>query len=320
MATTILELEIENSGEAVKSIISTLASDMAITESDRAAFSRLNADGYGEMIDECLATMYGENILRKLASANYLDVPMWKVNISAYLKRRVEYFKKCFLYIDAEYNPVENYMGTEKETTREDRGKRYTSQNAKYGEDKTHYEYDERKTHTTFGGYTDTTTIADVTETTTTADVTETSTLAERTTTNEAAPFDKETFYNTDRATEKMKSGEEDSKTIAHDDDDTKTISHDGDDTLQHGQHTDLFIDDEREDVTTRDEKTDTISTTANSYQDFIVREFSRHGNIGVLSAGELMERDQKFWTAFHWIYDTTHDISNLISTGVWAL
>ena len=298
---TILELQNENSGETVTNIISALSADNTLTESDRATFNRLNADGYGKIIDDSLSCMYGLNELRPTVLQTYLTRPFWEINISAYLRRRVEYFKKCFMYIDAEYNPVENYLGSEEETVTEERDERYTSTSNSYGADITRQNIAQKQNTNAYGAATDETTPADYTETTT---------AAERDTTTQTAPFESDTFHNENKVIEKMKAGESD----------VKSVEYESVEQTVRGAHTDTFTEGAHNDTITRDAKTDTQIENSRPYTDVITREFMRHGNIGVLSAGELMEKDAAFWASFGWLYDTTHDISNLISKAVWAL
>lgn len=286
---TILELQTANSGEIVTNIISTLAADTSLSESDRAAFSRLNADGYGKIIDDSLSTMYGQNELRDSVLSTYLLRPFWQVNISAYLRRRVEYFKKCFMYIDAEYDPVENYMGSEVEVVTENKGARSESGSDTVGSQSNSKQYGAASNSYTHGAHNDSV-VADVT--------------TER---RKTSPEDTSTFYDTEETT----AGGAVNGSGAIQPHTTENRFAQQQDSESIGAH----IDGE-----TIGGRSDSHTRTAAAYIDTMRREFTRHGNIGVLSSGELFEKDAAFWSAFGWLYDTTHDISNLISKAVWAL
>ncbi len=300
---TILELETTNSNEVVKTLVAALANDATLTEADRAAFNRLNADGYAQTIDETLETVFGSRCLRRSVEAEFAGVPFWSLNIKAYLKRRVEWFKKCFLYIDAEYNPVENYQGTEHEFVQDIHGERKGSDTDTAKPKTVETWYDNPNHQKT------TLTPQIITEDYTEANIVTTKGEGDTTVTTQNAPFESSSWYNNSKEetkhgtiTETEQPYNRKSKTPEHTITETEIArvdkvyeKHLQDETIEHHHQQDAAIDTHE-------------------------RNFDRHGNIGVLSAGELLGKDAEFWRAFGWLYDTAHDISNLISEGVLAL
>ena len=307
---TLLELETSNSGQVIKDIVAALASDLTIPEEDRTTFNRLNTD-YGKTLDETLVTLYGTRDIRKTVLVTYFDEPFWKINIRAYLKRHAALFAHCFEYIDAEYDPIENYAGTENESVTNVHGARSesdsktigsqsnsTSHGARSGSDnRTRSVQSNSYTH---GGHTDTTT----------EDV--------RTERAKNAPFESSTFYNN---TETTTGGDQNSSGVIQPHT-TREIYEQKSDTEQIGGYTDNVAHTEAAatDNETIGSRSDSGTHTEAAFTDTMTRLFTRHGNIGVLSSGELMERDLKWWQAFGWLFDTAHDISNLITEGVLCL
>ena len=409
---TILYLQTQNENRTVTDIVTALSSDTSITESDRAVFNRLNADGYAKTIDETLTTLYGERELRPTILTEFLDVPFYKVNISSYLKRRAEYFKKCMMYIDAEYNPVENYMGVEveektfvggarAETTLSNmgaqsnsttHGARSESGSNTIGQQSNSYTHGatSEQTRTDIGQQENTehlgavSTTVDVhdggqsnstvhgaqSETTNTTHGAHTDNTTEgvRTERTTKAPFESSSFYNESETTRggavnngviqsasdsvsygsysdsgsRSATSYTDTENIGQ-----KTVTTDTDtDAITNsttlgtrsdtGMKTTAAVSDTETTGTRSDsnsfsataytdnetigQRSDSESRNASTYTDTETREFTRHGNIGVLSAGELLGKDESYWKNFLWLFDTTHDIANLISRGVCAL
>ena len=307
---TILELETSNNCEVLKDIFESLSTDVSASETDRATFSRLNTE-YGQTFDDTLASLYGERDLRPFATATFHNVPFWSVNIGAYLRRRATYLGKCLLYIDAEYSPIENYMGAENETIETVHGERSESESKTIGS---------QSNSTTRGqrSGSDNRTISDQNNTYTHGGHTDTTTEDVRTERNMNAPFESSTFYNN---TETTTGGGQNAQGVIQPHETSIEYSQQGD-TQTIGGHTDNVTHSEAQaqDSETIGSRSDSGTHTAAEYTDSTTREFERHGNIGVLSAGELMQRDSDFFKDFQWIFDTVHDIANLISGGVCAL
>lgn len=278
MSQTMTELQTETGG-VVAASYTTLISQ-TISESDAALFNRLNDDGYISVIDNTLISDFGTRVVRDISIETLSDVPLWKINIMAYLRRRVDYFKKCLMYIDATYNPVENYAGTETETVTN--------------------VYDDDVTSTSSGTKTKTLDYDSRTDTDTRGDVTEEFTRGDMRTTTKNAPFENTNFYNAEQQIQSMTDGDGDATK------DISKVSQDTPDTHTIGGHTDTITETPFTDTTTRNARTDVMT-----------RNFTRAGNIGVLAPGELMSKDSEFWSSFHWLLDTAHDIANMITTGV---
>lgn len=307
---TILELETSNNCEVIKDIFESLSTDASASETDRETFSRLNTE-YGQVFDDTLASLYGERELRPFATATFHNVPFWSVNIGAYLRRRATYLGKCLLYIDAEYNPVENYMGNETETTTENRGARSENTSSNIGSQSNSKQYgaiSETTSETTgaqsnsytHGAHTD-----EVTE-----DV--------RTERNKTAPFETDTFHNNTETT--TGGAQNNSGVIQPHTTENKFAQQSDSESIGSRSDSGSRNVNSHSDSETIGGRSDSGTHTAAAYIDTISRTFTRHGNIGVLSAGELMQRDSDFFKDFQWIFDTVHDIANLISGGVMSL
>lgn len=335
-------------------VIQAATADLSLALPYAEVFNRLNADGYAENMDALLSSLYGDRYLRTVFPSDDITAVNAVAQIRCYLFSKADYFAKCFMYIDAEYNPVENYMGEESETTTVDGGARHNAHMETYGEDRTTRVNGAKSEIDTIGqrdttdtvGQRQTTNIvgerssSDVwgeTETTETpADYTETMKFASDTTTRSTAPMDTSTFHNREKE-EHVRGANGDSRQMEHDSDRVLTDAEHTDthssasatDTSTVGQTTDRHITAQATDMKsisastdtdTRAARSDSGTSDASAFHDVTTREFERHGNIGILSAGELMMKDSDFWRAFNWLRDTAHDVANIISSGVWAL
>lgn len=268
-------------------------------------FNRLNTDGFLDAMDGLLTSLYGTRDLREKLATDAATVTLAKMQIQSYLFSRAEYFKKIFLYIDAEYNPVENYNGTESEMSTHTYGSVNTYGMDTKGQDTyQHGAHTDTHTEGADGGWNVTTHIAK-TKTTSTPP-TDTDTL-------ETAPFESETFYNKEKRTLSHTQGTETIERMTTGDDG-------GNDKVSYTQkkNKDEYV--QYNDIAHVGGTNDSFSHTTGEHTDSFSRSFLRHGNIGVLSSGELLEKDSRFWREFGWLRDTAHDVANIISSGVWAL
>lgn len=301
---TILELETSNNGEVISGIIDALSSDMSIPETDRDVFNQLNTDGYAATLDETLAAHYGDRVLRPSVLTEYMLTPFWVINIRAYLKRKAPYFRHCLEYIEADYNPIENFFGEEHEETTTVNGERKSElkDTDKPRTFSTEYEKENHVTETEVPQI--------ITEDYAEANIVTQTQHGDDTSTTSVSPFDDSTnWYQQDKVkneygnvteteqpyNRKFKTPDHTTTETAYGYTDTVTEKHLTDEISLH--------------ETTIDEVTDTFE-----------RDFSRHGNLGVATPAELIQKDAETWRAFGWIYDTAHDVANLISGGVWAL
>lgn len=325
---TILELETSNSCEVIKDIFESLSVDASASETDRATFNRLNTE-YGQVFDDTLASLYGERELRPFATATFHNVPFWSVNIGAYLRRRATYLGKCLLYIDAEYNPVENYMGNETESITENRGARSENTSNTIGSQSNSKTTGAQSNSTSYGAISETTSNTQGAQSNSYTHGAHDDQVIEdvRTERNKNAPFESNDFFNN---TETTTGGEQNNAGViqphtteskfAQQSDSESIGSRSDNGTRGVAAHSDSENIGSRSDSETIGGRSDSGTHTAAAYTDTISRTFARHGNIGVLSAGELMQRDSDFFKSFQWIFDTVHDIANLISGGVYAL
>lgn len=301
--TTILQLQTTNDGKMVSDIITALASDTSISETDRTVFNQLNTDGYGAMFDDTLVAHYGERILRPAALSEYLSVPFWKVNITAYMKRHAAYFRHCLEYIAAEYNPIENVFSEEHEETSTTHGERHSCITDTDEPRTISTEYEKEQKTKEF------TTPQIITEDYAEANIIKKTERGDDTVTNQNTPFEGDAWHNQTKTTDaygditeteqpynrKFKTPEYTTTDVEFGYTDTVTEKHEADEVSTH----DTLV----------DEAIDTFE-----------RDTSRHGNVGTMSSAELIEKDANVWRAFGWIYDTAHDIANIISVGVIAL
>lgn len=267
-------------------------------EDVQATFTRLITDKYLNTADQLLYTRYGTRETRTD------DGTIINMEIMSYLISNAAYYKKCLAYIDAEYNPVENYSSVEEETIEtvygeqgEDGSNTLAADEFKHGaHTDTHVEG--------FGGY-------DITSHT--AKIKTESTPGTDTNTTTTSPYEDETFYNKEKVTSSHTMGVETVERVpAGDDGGNDIVSYDPKtNTDQYELYSDIahFGDTKNEYEKTIDEHTDNVT-----------RNLSRSGNIGTMTASRMLSEDAGFWKAFGWLSDMAHDIANLLSVGVWTL
>ena len=304
-------------------------------------------DKYFDAADKILLTRFGE---RPARSDDSLVVNM---EILSYIIVNARKFEKCLEYIAAEYNPVENYEGREEEdfTNTYDEVNRHgsndkgaTTLTLNYGAQSTTEAFSKGQQtigHTLQYGPTSTTTIDAYDKQKTVQDLkygpessSETVTIGTSNSTQQTAPFDTEDFKNASKTIESGRSDGNSKSTTGHDDKVTTNIDarNDSQSTTSSARtDTDNVIDGSRQDSTTKTAATyiDTQGQTAqlnpftdvtDEREDTIHRELYKHGNLGVLSAAELILKDMQAWDDFQWIVDMAHDIANIIGSGVYAL
>lgn len=279
-------------------------------------FARLITDKYLDTADKLLYTRYGE---RQLRSEDSIIINM---EIMSYLILNAPYYKKCLDYIDAEYNPVENYSSVEDETikTELDEVNNHGSQ-TKAEDTFRHGAHTDQKT---YAQYTDTDTEGqggyDVT--THTAKVKTTSTPGTDTSTLKVAPFESDSFHNKEQTTISHLEGTEtvERLTSGNDNGNDKTSFSQKTDTHQHGQHTDQEVYPTYDDISHVGDTQDSFENITDEREDNVTRHLTRAGNIGVMTAAQMMKEDKEFWKSFGWLSDMAHDVANLLTEGVWAV
>lgn len=299
----VIELEVQREGALIDQWVRVISNLQETPQEVKEIFTRLYEDGYGKQMDYLLATLYGDREVREGLNVRYIDGSLLDRTLEGYLRSKASYFQKCLAYIDAEYNPIENYQGTESETTITTIGERHNLLTDTDLPKTIETDYDNpNHTRTVL---TPQITVTDKAE----SDIVKERTEAQGTTENQRAPFETDTYHNDTKTTENPGKVTETEKPYER-----KEITN---------EHTVTETDVARIDKVYEKHTADEVSThenTEDEAEDVVERSFSRHGNIGVLSAGELMQKDESFWKSFHWIQDTAHDIANLISYGVWAI
>ena len=233
---------------------------------------------YGSVVDNILITRHGSKQIREDQLEFLGQRPTYLYTIEAYLMERAPWIRQQMAYIEAKYDPIENFIGYEKEeieydvkqrhNLRTDTEKAYTFQHTKQTPQIIAEQYTE----------------ADV--------VTETTQL-KTTTENSVAPFDSDTYHDNNKTettpgkitnTEKPYSRK------------TKTpqITVTDTDTLQA-------------------DKKFTVDFTDDAHKDKTTREVNRHGNQGIQTASQMMSLDESFWRTNRWLSTLALDIVNLI-------
>lgn len=305
---TIYDLEVLQEEKIFETAFNYLSEDAGVPEDDQACFLRMYEDGYGQTMDELLVILYGDrelrpSVIKSFDQPYFHSVSEWWLSVWSYLKSHVELFKKAFKYIDAEYNPVENYMGEESETIINTIGERHRALTDTDEPRTIETNYDTPQHQKTV--LTPQVTVTESSD----SDIVKEKTELKSTTETKTAPFESSDYFNKDKVevtpgkvTETEKPYERETATSEH------TI------TETEVAHIDKVFEKHLAD------EVSTHETTEDEAEDVTERSFSRHGNIGVLSAGELMQKDLAFWKDFSWLRDSVHDVANLLSGGVWTL
>lgn len=309
--------------------------------------ARMLTDKYFDAADKLLLTRYGTWPAR---TTNGTVVNM---EIISYIIINARKFEKCLEYIDAEYNPVENYEGYEEEdiTNTFDEVNRHgsndkggTSLTLEYGPTSVTDMFSKgAQTNSLTLDFGPTSTVAldeyGATSTTQTLDYAEDTTTTEydvkqRTTTQQTAPFDTEDFKNSSKTIEdahkdkdtQTREEREDSVTTEGDAYDvthttTEAARQDGQSSTD-GARSDSNIKTEaaRRDVQSQAQQLNPFTDITDEREDTVHRTLSRHGNLGTLTASEMILRDMQAWDGFTWLLDMAHDIANLIGSGVYTL
>lgn len=262
---------------------------MQIDQDIKDVFAAVTDGGYDEIMESVLADFYGD---RQLI---FEDAAVNEAQIASYLLTRWVYIRQALEYQDGEYNPIENYSNNEHETTY------FNSGEKKETIDK---ELKEKKIDDFYNIADQTAGIAGDKKITREYNkdgdhVTE-FTEGQRTDTTSVAPFDSDTFHNSSKTTKEMGSGAKDTTT-------DKPYK----DVESVGKYKDQHIENAR---------TDQDRITKNAFQDSTIRDMTRKGNIGTMTAAQMMIADSDFWRDFDWLKELAHGVANTITRGVWLL
>lgn len=283
----------------VVTVVSEIADDTNIAENIKEVFTAFEDYGYSNIVDMLLTSKYGDRQI--LFTDEEVEDEAYKQPIFAYLYPRWRYIAQCIEYLASEYNPIENYSGTEHEQT----------------------EYDVKERRFTKGQQIDTRLEPqDVTQTiegqqtnqVTPAQKTVTTTSDKQTTTNKVSPFDGQSFVNKEETTVAGQQNGGASQV-------QQVSSQQTADQYVNGQKTDTVTShygaSEGYEVT--DTEGQRIDTDA-AHKDVTTRDLTRHGNLGVMTAAQMMIYDDDFWKKFAWLDDIAHELAILLAESVWAM
>ena len=266
-------------------IVKGVCQDMAATGQPFADIFSDFLEKYDQIIDNILLTRHGKKEVFNDMLEEIGNNPLYFYTIQAYLTERAPWIRQQMAYIEADYDPIENFIGYEKEEIEYDVKQRH---NLRTDTEKP-YEFKHTK---------DTPQI--ISEQYTEADVVTETSQQKTTTENSVAPFDSDTYHDNNKTettpgkitnTEKPYSRK------------TKTpkITVTDTDTLE-------------------DDKEFTVEFTDDAHKDKTTREVNRHGNQGIQTAAQMMQLDSDWWKANRWLSTLALDIVNLICERTEAL
>lgn len=275
----------------IATISAELSSSNQYEEDLKTTFQDFVTKKYSYIVDDILQYKFGDRDC--LMSDDAILLSEYETAIKAYLITRWRFIKQAMDYLDTEYNPIENYQGTETEVTTtfgdERNGRQVDSVGAR--EDKYNY-----------AQHTDTETPPSQVKVSTTSDKT--------TTENKVAPFESSDYYSKEQTTVSGQQANGAMKTEA-----TTTY---GDGTQGSNQTTTLYG--SHEDKHNIGSQTINRTTKQDSYRDEVRRQFDRHGNLGQTTASQMLTQDSAFWKAFRWLDDLAQDVANILAVSVWVM
>lgn len=281
-------------------VVSEIADDTNIAENIKEVFTAFEDYGYSNIVDMLLIHKFGDRQI--LFTDEEVEDEAYKQPIFAYLYPRWRYIMQCMEYLNSEYNPIENYAGTEHEVTEFDIKQR---QFTKGQQSNTHLEPQD-VTQTVEGQHTDQITPAQKTVTTTSD---------KQTTTNSVSPFDTDSFKNKEKTT--VEGQQEGGATQVQ-----QVSSQQTADQYNYAQKTDTVTSHygATGGYTITDTDGQRVDTDA-AHKDVTTRDLDRHGNLGVMTAAQMMMYDwDGFWKKFAWLDDIAHELAILLAESVWAM
>lgn len=280
-------------------VVSEIVDDTNIAENIREVFTAFEDYGYSNVVDMLLASKFGDRQI--LFTDDEVEDEAYKQPIFAYLYPRWRYLAQCIEYLAAEYNPIENYSGHELEEFDYDvKQRRHTT-----GQQvNTHLEPTD-VTQYVEGQHTDQITPAEKTVTTTTD---------KQTTTVKAAPFDNNTFVNKEETTVAGNQTGGATQTQQISGQVTADQYNYAQKTNTESKHFGM-----NDGYTVTDTEGQRIDTE-DAHKDHTTRELTRTGNIGVMTAAQMMIYDADFWKKFAWLDSIAHELSVLLAESVWAM
>lgn len=291
--------ELVTEATPIVTVVGEIVDDTNIAENIREVFTAFEDYGYSNVVDMLLVSKFGDRQI--LFTDEEVEDEAYKQPIFAYLYPRWRYIAQCIEYLASEYNPIENYSGTEHEQTEYDvKERRFT----KGQQENTHLEPTD-VTQTVEGQQTNQVTPAQKTVTTTSD---------KQTTTNKVAPFESSEFFNKEETTVEGQQTGGASKV-------QQVSSQQTADQYVNGQKTDTVTSHygAADGYTVTDTDGQRIDTDA-AHKDVTTRDLTRHGNLGVMTAAQMMIYDSDFWKKFGWLDNIAHELAVLLAESVWAM
>lgn len=264
-----------------------------------ATLYRFTTEGYADAIDKYIQQLFGSYDI-------YVEDP--EAVLDSFFFEREPYIRKQFEYLDAEYNPIENYAGHEQEenwissaekTVTTDYDKKQHKDDYYYDTSQSNY-YPGEKKSTFHNGTRQETTLQ-----------------GQEDTVNKVVPYNGSALQDA--------SGSSRSGNAANDSIQTQvTTTYVGGDPYNIEEN--LSLDGEK---TTTESKTDYIQYGAHkdqdkrvqdAYEDYTKRILDKSGNIGVQTAAQMIEMDRRLWESNKWLRYLTKDIAGLLGAEVMGL
>ena len=316
------EYEIDHNSQWFKGLVDALA--QTIPEDLSTILSTFSTNGYATVIDQKLIADHGTEEMLS-GYADLIDtMTLADITTRAYIMEKIPFIRQCMAYIEAEYNPIENYQGTEHEVIEDEMGARSETTGLTKGQQIDTANYAQRQLTTQHGAHTDTDTIGsggyDVTNHI--AKKQTQVTPGTDTTENSVAPFDTDTYHNKEKTVASHTATTETESRVAEGNDggNDKTSYSQRVDTRAYTQYSDVATDASHIDTMTAGQRVDSGSRSALGYTDTHTRDLDRHGNLGVMTAAQMMEYDYKYWEHFKWLSNMALDIVKLTCEGVICL
>ena len=314
--------EIDHNSQWFKGLVDALA--LSLPEDLSIILSTFSTNGWAGVVDQKLLADHGSEELLSGYEELIGTLTVADITTRAYIVEKIPFIRQCMAYIEAEYNPIENYAGTEHEVIEDEMGARSETTGATKGQQIDNSNFAQRQLTTQHGAHTDTDTIGSGGYDVTNHIAKRQTQVTPGTDTNETsvAPYDTSTYHNKEKTvsshtatTETENRGE-----VGGDGGNDKTTYSQRTDTYQHAQYTDTATDAAHNDSITYGSRTDSGSRSALAYKDKHTRDLDRHGNLGVMTAAQMMEYDYKYWDAFRWLSNMAVDIVKLTCEGVICL
>lgn len=266
-------------------IVKKICEDMADTGQPFADIFDAFLEKYDTTVDVILMTKHGKKEVYEDMLDDLGENALYCYAIRAYLMERAPWIRQQLAYLEAEYDPIENFTTHEEETIEDDiklRDKKLTHTDHPYT-----FQHTKQTPQTITEQYTEADIVTETGQTKTTVDnsvTTYDSDVAHENTKSETTPGK---ITNTEKPyNRKFK---------------TPQITVTDSDILQASR---IFDD----------------QTVEQPHKDKHTRELDRHGNQGIQTAAQMMQLDSVWWKENRWLSALALDIVNLICERVEAI